>query len=150
MGVDGGVGQLVGPAETEMQVPHHLVGGVVVGTRIQPGFGLRCGDLAVAVGAPAGPDASAVPLVVADDGFLTRPLHGHRPVDAPFGQPAGSQRQDDLHRRVLAPAECAADGRVAHPDALLGQVERVGDLLAVLVHPLAGDLDIDDALGVHP
>jgi hypothetical protein len=55
----------------------------------------------------------------------------------------------DLHRDVLAPAERAPDTgqRQAH---LLGrQVERRGDLLAVDVQPLGGDVEVDAALVVR-
>ena len=82
-------------------------------------------------------------LVVADDRLAAAPDRLHWTVDAALLQPPGGQRQDDLHRHVLAAAERPADGRVAHDDLLLRQAQRVGDLLAVLVYPLAGH-DHDD------
>ena len=87
-------------------------------------------------------------LVVADDRLLARPVAGDRTALAALGEPHRGQPQHDLQRHVLAPAERPADRRVDHPHPIPGQVEGVGDLLLVLVDPLAGDLDRDPALAV--
>ena len=64
-------------------------------------------------------------------------------------QPPGRQRQDDLHRHILAAAESSTDGWIAHHDLLLRQAQRGRNLLAVLVRPLAGHVDHDAAQLVH-
>jgi hypothetical protein len=82
-----------------------------------------------------------VALVVADDAFLARPDDAHWAIDALLVQPQRRQAEDDLQRHVLASAERAADGRVLDAHTVGRQAQGVGDLPAVFVRPLAGDLD---------
>ena len=124
----------------QVAVAEHLVGGEVVGARVEPGGAAHRGDAPVSPGAPAGCDTATMAFAVPDDRLLPRPHRRHRTVDAPVVQPHRGQTQHDLHRYVLAPAEGTTDGRIDHPDPLDGQVEGVGDLLLVLVGPLARDL----------
>ena len=123
-----------------MAVAQHLVGRVVVGPRVQPGRAGHRGDPPVGGRPPPGLDPSPVPLVVAHDRLLPGPAGRHRPVDAHLVQPQGGQGQHDLQRHVLAAPERPADGRIDHPDPVLVEAQGVGDLLPVLVGPLAGDL----------
>ena len=54
----------------------------------------------------------------------------------------------DLHREVLAAAERAADAGQREPHLLRRQVEARGDLVAVDVQPLGGDVEVDAAVVV--
>ena len=90
----------------------------------------------VARGAPAAAHADRVALVVADDRLLAAPDQRDRAAQLP-----GGEREQVLDREVLAPAEGAADGGVAHDHLLFGQLQHRGDLAAVLVQPLPGRLD---------
>ena len=64
-------------------------------------------------------------------------------------QPPSRQRQDNLHRHVLAAAEGPTDGGIPYHDLLLRQAQRGRNLLAVLVRPLPGHVDYDAAQLVH-
>ena len=79
-----------------------------------------------------------------DDRLLPAPDRLDRAARLPRGQ-----RQRNLHRHILPPAERAADGRVAHDDLARGQAQGVGDLLLILVHPLTGDDHLDASVGAH-
>ena len=52
----------------------------------------------------------------------------------------------DLHRKVLAPAERAADAGERDPHLVGRQVEARGDLILVHVQPLGGDEQVDAAV----
>ena len=54
----------------------------------------------------------------------------------------------DLHREVLAAAERAADAGQREPHLLGRQAEARGDLVAVDVQPLRGDVEVDAAVAV--
>ena len=54
----------------------------------------------------------------------------------------------DLHREILAPAECAAHAREVDPHLLLLEPEARCDLVAIDVQPLGRDVDIDAAFAV--
>ncbi len=79
-------------------------------------------------------------LVMPDDRFFPAPDDLHRAVDAALVQAPGCQRQHDLHRHILPPAEGPADGGIDHPHLLERQVQRMGNLLLIFVRPLPGDL----------
>ena len=146
--VDAGVGHLVGAGNAEVHVPEHLVGGVVVATGVEPAVGFDCRDTTVAGGAQAGVHAAAVALVVPDDRLLARPLRG----DGALGggtQALRGEAEQDLQGHVFASAERSADGRVDDTHLVLGQVERMGDLVAIFVGPLSGDLDRHPAVVVE-
>ena len=55
----------------------------------------------------------------------------------------------DLHREVLAAAERAADAAHAQPHLVVREAEALGDLVAVDVQPLRGDVQVDAALVVR-
>ena len=76
---------------------------------------------------------------------LSSRLYGisHRPRRSQ-GQQAGV----DLEADVLPGAERAADAAEHEPHLLLRQAEAGGDLLAVLVQPLGGDVQLDAAAAV--
>ena len=84
-------------------------------------------------------------LVVADDRLLAAPDQRDGAAQLPRGE-----REQVLDREVLAPAERAADGGVAHDHLLFGQLEHRGELAAVLVQPLPRRLDDHALLLVHP
>ena len=50
----------------------------------------------------------------------------------------GRQRKHDLHRQILAAAECTANGRIDHADHVFRQTKGMRDRPAVGVRPLAG------------
>lgn len=52
----------------------------------------------------------------------------------------------DLHRKILAAAERAADAGERHPDLLLGQAEHGRHLPQVVVEPLGGHVQVDAAV----
>jgi len=85
-------------------------------------------------------------LAVADDGLFARPDGLDRPADAALRQPPDGQRQRDLDRHILAAAERAADGRIDDAHLFNGQVERMGNRLAIHMRPLARDLHGDAAV----
>ena len=58
-------------------------------------------------------------------------------------EPQRQQARVDLQADVLAGAERPADAAEHEADALLGEAEAGGDLLAVLVQPLRGDVQLD-------
>ena len=89
-------------------------------------------------------------LVVAENALFARPDDAHRPFDALLLQLLHGQRQHDLDRHVLPAAKRTADGHVLHAHAVRRQVERVGDLLLLLVRPLPADVDGDPAVRVNP
>ena len=148
--VDGQVGDLVRARHAQVEVPEHLVGRVVVGAGVEVARGLRHHDPTVRRGPPPGVDPAAVALVVADHRLLAAPLAADGTALAAVGQPPRREGHDDLQRHVLPPAERAADGRVDDPHPLGREVEGVGDLLLVLVGPLAGDGHRDPTLVVDP
>ena len=125
------VGDAVGAVDGQQQVAHHLVRRVDVGPRIGDDLRLGGDQSPVLRRRPLGVDEGAVPLVMAEDGLLAAPDDLHRALQLP-----GGQRQDDLHRDILTPAESAADGRVEDAHLLLRQAERVRHLMALLVRPL--------------
>ena len=148
--VDGQVGDLVRARHAQVEVPEHLVGRVVVGAGVEVARGLRHHDPTVRRGPPPGVDPAAVALVVADHRLLSAPLAADGTALAAVGQPPRREGHDDLQRHVLPPAERAADGRVDDPHPLGREIEGVGDLLLVLVGPLAGDGHRDPTLVVDP
>ena len=81
---------------------------------------------------------------VADERLLAVVDHLHRPARA-----QREHRAVDLHREILAPAERAADAAEVDSHHLLREAEAGGDLLAVDVQPLRGDVDVDPALAVR-
>ena len=62
----------------------------------------------------------------------------HRPAE-----PQGQQARVDLQADVLAGTERPADAAEHEADPLLREAEAGGDLLAVLVQPLRGDVQLD-------
>ena len=151
VGVHRHVGDIVRPGAGERGVAQHFVAGVHVRAAVGDHFDLDRGQLAVALGAPAGVDLHRVALAVADhrlfaapDGFDSTPAQY-----AALGQPPDGQRQRDLHRHVLAAAERAADGRVDHAHLFLRDAQRVCDLALVLMRPLPGHLHRDAAFLVQ-
>ncbi len=137
---------LIGPAHRQVQVPEHLVRGVVVGAGVEVAVGLDAQDAAVARRRPTRRDPTSVAFVVADDRLLAVPFAANRPVDASIGEHLGCQRDHQLQAQVLLAPEGTADRPVDHPHPVERQVEGVRDLLGVLVGPLPGGLDGDPAL----
>ena len=54
----------------------------------------------------------------------------------------------DLHREILAAAERAADSGEVDPHHLRRQAEARGDLVAVDVEPLGGDVDVHASFSI--
>ena len=81
-----------------------------------------------------------VAVDVAEEALLAAVLHLHRPAGAQREQ-AGVHLQAD----VLAGAERAADAAERQAHLVRRQAEAGGDLLAVLVQPLRGDVQLDAA-----
>ena len=86
----------------------------------------------------AHPDARRVAVHVAEERLLAPVLHLDR---APRAQ--AEQGAVDLQRDVLAGAERAADAAEREPHALGVEGEAGGDLLAILVEPLGGDVELE-------
>ncbi len=70
------------------------------------------------------------------EGLLPVPDDLDRTPNATFIQEVGDQRQEVLHRHVLAAAKCAARRGIDHAYLLGGQIEHVRDLVLVIVVPL--------------
>jgi hypothetical protein len=82
-----------------------------------------------------------VPVHVTEERLLAAVDDLHRP--------AGAQREQarvHLHRQVLPGAERAADAAQRDPHLVRRQAEAVGDLPAVGVQPLGGDVKVDPAV----
>ena len=111
-----------------------------VGPAVEHEAGLDLDDLAVRRGVVAHPDRRRVAVDVAEEALGAAVRDAHRPAE-----PQREQAGVDLQADVLAGAERAADAAEHEPDALLGEAEAGGDLLAVLVQPLRGDVQLDAA-----
>ena len=72
------------------------------------------------------------------------------PINAEGGDLLSSKRQHDLETHVLLAAERTANHRINDTDFLIGKIERMGDLLAIFVRPLARRLDGDTLFVVDP
>ena len=88
----------------------------------------------------AHPDRRRMPVHVTEEALGPAVLHPHRTPE-----PQREQTRVHLQRDVLACAERPADAAEHEPHLLLGQAEAGGDLLAVLVQPLRGDVQLDAA-----
>ncbi len=75
-------------------------------------------------------------FVVPDDRLFTAPHDRRRPLELPRGE-----RDQRLHVEIFAPAERAADLRIANDDLLGVECEHLGDLAAIFVQPLSGGFD---------
>ncbi len=75
-------------------------------------------------------------LVVADDGLFAAPYDRRGPLEA-----ERREREQRLHRQILAAAERAADLRIADRYRVLVELQHRRDLAQVLVQPLPGRLD---------
>ena len=136
--VDDGVGAAVRALGVGDGVEQHGRRRRRVGAAVEHEAGLDLDDLAVAGGVVAHPDRGRVAVDVAEEALGPGVGHAHRPPEAQ-GQQAGVHLQAD----VLAGAERPADAAEREPHGGLGQVEAGGDLLAVLVQPLGGDVQLD-------
>jgi len=130
------VRDLVGAGDHQVRVAQHFGRGVGVSAGIAVHLSFGSDHLAVARGPPLRPDHRRMALVMAQDRFLAAPDDLHRAPQFHRRQP-----QHNLDRHILTPAERAANGRIDDPHLLLGQTQRVRDLLAVFVHPLPGHQD---------
>ena len=120
------------------RVEQHRRRGRGVGAAVEHEAGLDLDDLAVGGRVVAHPDRRRVAVDVTEEALRPRVVHAHRPPE-PQRQQAGV----DLERDVLARAERAAHAGEHEPHLLLRQVEAGRDLLAVLVQPLGGDVQLD-------
>ena len=141
--VDGGAGHVVG-ADREaggVGADGGRAGGV--GAAVEHDPRLHVDQPAVAPGAVLVGEAGRMAVDVAEERLLARVEDLDRTAGAQ-GQHAGV----DLHGQVLAGAEGAADAGQGDPDLLRRQVEAGGELVAVDVQPLGGDVQVDPALAV--
>ncbi len=112
-----------------------------VGAAVEHDLRAHVEQPAVVVGAVLVAHPRRVAVHVPEERLLAGVDHLHRP--------AGAQRQHarvHVHRQVLAPAEGAADAGQRDPDERLVEAQRVGDLAAVDVQPLGGDVEVDAAV----
>src|SRR5918996_1696666 len=114
-----------------------------VGAAVQEDAGADADELAVAVCAVLHPDARGVPMDVADERLLA--------VVDELDRTAGVEGEHgavNLHGEVLPPTEGATDAGEVDPHLLLRKGEAGGDLVAIDMEPLRGDVDVDAALPV--
>ncbi len=132
------VGHLVRPGGEGGSVADHRWRGGRVRAAVEHETCRHRDELAVAGRSVAHPDARGVAVDVAVEGFLA-------PV-AELDGLAGAKRQEagvDLHVDVLARPERPAHAGEVQAHLLLRQAEARGDLLAVDVQPLRGDVEVE-------
>ena len=141
--LDDRVRAAVRPLGVRDRVEQHRRRGRRVGAAVEHEAGLDLDDLAVGRGVVAHPDRRRMAVDVTEEALRPRVVHAHRSPE-PQRQQAGV----DLERDVLAGAERPADAGQHEPHLLLGQTEAGRDLLAVLVQPLGGDVQLDAVAAV--
>ena len=122
------------------RVEQHRRRGRGVRPAVEQETGLDLHDLTVTGGVMAHPDPRRVPVDVAEEALGPAVLHPHRTAE-----PKREQAAVDLQADVFAGAERSAHAAEHQPHPLLGQREAGGDLLAILVQPLGGDVQLDPA-----
>ena len=143
--VDDGVGAAVRALGVRDAVDEHRRRRGGVRPAVEHHARLDLDDLALARGVVAHPDRRRVAVDVAEEALGSAVGDAHRPPE-----PQRQQARVDLQADVLACAERAADATEHEPDGLVGQAEAGGDLVAVLVEPLGGDVQLDTlAAGVR-
>jgi len=83
-----------------------------------------------------------------NNGFFPAPDYPNRTVYAYLMQFFCSQRQNYLHRHVLAPTKRAANGRINYSHLFQRNLQCVRDLFLIFVRPLTGNNDRNHALFV--
>ena len=141
--VDDGVGAPVRTLGVGDRVDQHRRRRRRVGPAVEHEAGLDLDDLAVGRGVVAHPDRRRVAVDVAEEALRPAVGDAHRPPE-----PQREQARVDLQADVLAGAERAADAAEHEPHLPLGQAEAGRDLLAVLVQPLGGDVELDAVAAV--
>ena len=112
-----------------------------IGPSVEVDLAVQAGEDAVLVAAQGEGALHIVALGVEVDGLLPGELCLHGPV-----HPEGGQHRQVLHRHVLLAAEAAPHQLVLHHDALGLPPQHDGDLLAGVVHPLVGGIDLHPVL----
>ena len=129
--------QAYGPLGVGDGVHQHGRRGGGVGAAVEQEAGLDLHDAAVGGGVVAHPDPRRVAVDVAEEALLPAVLHLHRPAGA-----QGQQAAVHLQADVLPGAEGTADAAEHEADPLGVEPEAGGHLLAVLVQPLGGDVEL--------
>ena len=149
IGIHFDVRDFVRPGAHQGGIPEYLGGGISISAAIRNHLNLGSDHLAVPGRAPGGVKVVGVAFVMPDNRLFPRPDRFYRPIDTALVQLPGSQRQDDLHRHILATAKGAADGRVDDAYFFFGQAECMGYLLAVFMRPLPADHNGHDPTFVY-
>ena len=74
--------------------------------------------------------------MMADDRFFPAPNDLNWSLNAALFQSPASQCQDDLDGHILTSAKCTAYCRVNDSDLFKGKIQRMSDLLLILMGPL--------------
>jgi hypothetical protein len=136
--VDDGVGAPVRALGVGHGVDQHRRRRRGVGAAVEHHPGLDLDDLAVGGGVVTHPDRGRMAVDVAEEALGAAVGHPHGTPEAQ-GEQAGVHLQAD----VLAGPERPADAAEHEADRLDREVEACGDLGAVLVQPLRGDVQFD-------
>ena len=142
--VDARVGDVVGPGGEARRVRAHGRRARGVGTAVEHDPRAHVHEPPVGGGAVLVAHPARVAVDVAEERLLAV-------VDHPDRAP-GVEREHagmDLHRQVLAAAERPADAAQRQAHLLGRQVQAQGELVAVDVQPLRGDVEVDAALAVR-
>ena len=108
------------------------------GPAVEHEAGLQLDDLTGRRGLVAHPDLGRVTVDVAEEALGAAVGHAHGTAEA-----QRQQARVHLQADVLPRAERPADAAEHEPDSVLRESEAGGDLLAVLVQPLRGDVQLD-------
>ena len=136
--VDDGVGTAVRALGVRDRVEQHGRRRRGEGTAVEHEPGLDLDQPTVGGGVVSHPDLRRVAVDVAEEALRPAVGHAHGPP-----QPQGQQARVDLQADVLPRSERPADAAQHEPHPVVGEPEAGGDLLAVLVQPLGGDVQLD-------
>ena len=147
--IHGDVGDVVGAEAHQRDIAEHFGAGVSVRAAVAGHIHAGRQQAAVAVGAPTRLDDHGVALVMPDERFFPAPNDLNWPPNAALVQAPGCQGQDNLHRHIFTPTKRAADGWINDPNLVERQAQRVGNLFAIFMHPLAGHVHGDHARFIY-